>query len=132
MNTDPIADMLTRLRNGSRARKESITIRPVSKMKVSILKILKNEGFIADFKVKEDKSGGEIVVWLKYTSDKQPVITNLKRISKPSRRVYVDSDHIPWVKNGLGIAILSTSKGIMTDREARKTRVGGEVLFYAW
>lgn len=132
MNTDPIADMLTRLRNGSRARKESITIRPISKMKISILKILKKEGFITDFQVKEDKSGGEIVVWLKYTSDKQPVITNLQRISKPSRRVYVDSDHIPWVKDGLGIAILSTSKGIMTDREARKTRVGGEVLFYAW
>jgi len=101
-------------------------------MKVSILKILKKEGFISDFQVKEDKSGGEIQVWLKYTSDKQPVITNLQRISKPSSRVYVDSDHIPWVKNGLGIAVLSTSKGIMTDREARKNRVGGEVLFYAW
>ena len=132
MNTDPIADMLTRLRNGSRARKETVIIRPVSKMKISILEILKREGFIKDFQVKEDKRGGEIVVWLHYTNNKQPVITNLQRVSKPSRRVYVDSAHIPWVKNGLGIAVLSTSSGIMTDREARKKRVGGEVLFYAW
>ncbi len=132
MNMDPIADMLTRIRNGVRAKKPEVEILPISKMKIRILEILKREGFIRDFQVIEDQRGGKIIVQLKYTEDGTPVITDLQRVSKPSRRIYVDADHIPWVKNGLGIAVISTSQGIMTDREARKRRVGGEVLFYAW
>lgn len=134
MMMDPIADMLTRIRNALRARKEEVEITPISKMKVGILEIMKREGFIEDFQVVEGPRGGKIVVKLKYLSGKppRPVITDLQRVSKPSRRVYVGADEVPWVKNGLGIAILSTSRGLLTDREARRLRVGGEVLLYVF
>jgi small subunit ribosomal protein S8 len=129
---DPIADMLIRLKNAVRARKTEVEVRPVSKLKVEIVKILKREGYVSDFKVEESSNGGRIVIYPKYTEEGEPVLQDVQRVSKPSRRVYVDAKHIPWVKNGLGIAVLSTSKGLMTDYEARKKRVGGEVLFYAW
>ncbi len=134
MMMDPIADMLTRIRNAIRVRKEEVEITPISKLKVGILEILKREGFIEDFEVVEGPRGGKIVVKLKYLSGRppRPVITDLQRVSKPSRRVYVGADEVPWVKNGLGIAILSTSQGLLTDREARRRRVGGEVLLYVF
>ncbi len=134
MMMDPIADMLTRMRNAIRAGHREVEIVPRSKMKVGILEILKREGFIQDFQVEENGRGGRIRVQLKYVDDdpKKPVITDLQRVSKPSRRVYVGADEIPWVKNGLGIAILSTSRGLLTDREARKLRVGGELLLTVW
>ncbi len=134
MMMDPIADMLTRIRNALRARKDEVEITPISKMKVGILEIMRREGFIEDFEVVEGPRGGKIVVRLKYLPGKprRPVITDLQRVSKPSRRVYVGAREVPWVKNGLGIAILSTSQGLLTDREARRRRVGGEVLLYVW
>lgn len=132
MNFDPIADMLTIIRNGVRAKKKEVKIRQVSNLKKEILQILKREGFIEDFQVFEAKNGGEIIVNLKYGPDGQSAITDLERISKPSRRVYVSKDEIPWVKNGLGIAIISTSKGLLTDKEARKLKIGGELLLTVW
>ena len=134
MMMDPIADMLTRMRNAIRVRKEEVEITPISKLKVGILEIMKREGFIEDFEVVDGPRGGKIVVKLKYIPGRppRPVITNLERVSKPSRRVYVGADEVPWVKNGLGIAILSTSQGLLTDREARRRRVGGEVLLYVF
>ena len=124
--TDTIADMLTRIRNANQMRYETVEI-PNSKIKVEIAKILKDEGFINDYKVEERT----LTVTLKY-ADKERVITGLKRISKPGLRVYAKSEEIPRVLNGLGIAILSTSKGIMTDKQARKENIGGEVLAYIW
>lgn len=124
--TDTIADMLTRIRNAKQMRYETVEI-PTSKIKKEIARILKEEGFINDYKV-EDRT---LTVNLKYV-DKESVITGLKRISKPGLRVYAKSDEIPKVLNGLGIAIISTSKGIMTDKEARKENIGGEVLAYIW
>lgn len=124
--TDTIADMLTRIRNANQMRYETVEI-PNSKIKVEIARILKDEGFINDYKVEERT----LTVTLKYT-DKERVITGLKRISKPGLRVYAKSEEIPRVLNGLGIAILSTSKGIMTDKQARKENIGGEVLAYIW
>lgn len=134
MMMDPIADMLTRIRNALRSRKDRVEITPISKMKVGILEILKREGFIESFEVIEGPRGGKIVVQLKYLpgKPKKSVITDLQRVSKPSRRVYVGAREVPWIKNGLGIAILSTSQGLMTDREARRLRVGGEVLITVW
>jgi small subunit ribosomal protein S8 len=131
MMTDPIADMLTRIRNAVRARKREVAIYPKSKMKVAILEVFKREGFIEGFEVEDGVKGG-ITVKLKYTPDGESVITDLERISKPSRRIYVGKREIPWVRNGLGIAVLSTSKGILSDREARKSGVGGELLLYVW
>ena len=125
--TDPIADMLTRIRNANQMRYEEVLI-PTSKMKVEIAKILLEEGYIKKY-VEE---GRTLTVTLKYAENKERVITGLKRISKPGLRVYAKSDEIPRVLNGLGIAILSTSKGIMTDKEARKENIGGEVLAYIW
>ena len=124
--TDTIADMLTRIRNAKQMRYETVEI-PTSKIKKEIARILKEDGFINDYKV-EDRT---LTVNLKYV-DKESVITGLKRISKPGLRVYAKSDEIPKVLNGLGIAIISTSKGIMTDKEARKENIGGEVLAYIW
>ncbi len=124
--TDTIADMLTRIRNANQMRYETVEI-PNSKIKVEIARILKDEGFINDYKVEERT----LTVTLKY-ADKERVITGLKRISKPGLRVYAKSEEIPRVLNGLGIAILSTSKGIMTDKQARKENIGGEVLAYIW
>ncbi|MDO4995932.1 MAG: 30S ribosomal protein S8 [Bacilli bacterium] len=129
--TDTIADMLTRIRNANQMRYEEVTV-PASNIKKEIARILKEEGFINDYKVENNDAQGTIVMNLKYSNKKERVITGLKRISKPGLRVYVTSDEIPQVLNGLGIAIISTSKGIMTDKEARKQNIGGEVLAYIW
>ena len=129
--SDTIADMLTRIRNANQMRYEEVKI-PASNIKKEIARILKEEGFIKDFKIENDDAQGTIVLILKYTDKKERVITGLKRISKPGLRVYAAKDEIPKVLNGLGIAIISTSKGIMTDKEARKENIGGEVLAYIW
>lgn len=130
MVTDPIADMLTRIRNANAMRYKEVEM-PSSKNKVEIAKILKNEGFIADYKIKKNNIQDILVLSLKYDG-KERVITGLKRISKPGLRVYVKADEVPHVLNGLGIAIISTSKGMMTDKEARKGSLGGEVVAYIW
>ncbi|AUD64349.1 30S ribosomal protein S8 [Tenericutes bacterium MZ-XQ] len=129
--TDPIADMLTRIRNANRMRHEKVEM-PASRLKSDILSVMKKEGFIVDYTVVKDGVQGKIVVTLKYTSSKERVIKGLKRISKPGLRVYASVDELPKVLNGLGVALISTSKGIMTDREARLAQVGGEVLAYVW
>ena len=129
--TDTIADMLTRIRNANQMRYEEVRV-PSSKLKEEIARILKEEGFINDYKIDSDNAEKTIVLTLKYTNKKERVITGLKRISKPGLRVYAKSEDVPMVLNGLGIAILSTSKGIMTDKEARKENIGGEVLAYIW
>ncbi len=128
--SDPIADMITRIRNANRARGEKVEI-PSSKTKLEIARILKEEGFIRDYQYKEDNKQGVITILLKYP-ERQRVITNLKRISKPGLRVYVNKDDIPEVLGGLGISVLSTSQGIMTGKEAKKRHFGGEVLCYIW
>ena len=130
MVTDPIADMLTRIRNANQMRYKEVEV-PASKMKVEIARILKSEGFIVDYKVKKNNIQDILVLSLKYV-DKERVITGLKRISKPGLRVYVKAEEVPSVLNGLGIAIISTSKGVMTDKEARANSLGGEVLAYIW
>ena len=133
--SDTIADMLTRIRNANQMRYEEVRV-PASKMKNEIARILKEEGFIKDYKIEKSDENSSvqdtIVITLKYTDKKERVITGLKRISKPGLRVYAKNDQIPKVLNGLGIAIISTSKGIMTDKEARKENIGGEVLAYIW
>ena len=129
--TDTIADMLTRIRNANQMHYEEVKI-PASNVKKEIARILKEEGFIKDYKIVDDNVQGTIELTLKYTDKKERVITGLKRISKPGLRVYVQKDEVPKVLNGLGIAIISTSKGIMTDKEARKENIGGEVLAYIW
>jgi len=129
--TDPIADMLTRIRNGNNAKHETVDI-PASNMKKAIANILLEEGFIKGYDVIDDGKQGIIRIQLKYGKDNEKIISGLKRISKPGLRVYVKSDEIPRVLGGLGIAILSTSKGIITDKVARKEGVGGEVICYVW
>jgi len=129
--TDPIADMLTRIRNANQMRHPKVEM-PASRLKADVLSVLKREGFIGDFQVVADGVQGKIVVSLKYTKTKERVIKGLKRISKPGLRVYAAVENLPKVLNGLGIALISTSKGIMTDREARLAQVGGEVLAYIW
>lgn len=129
--TDPIADMLTRIRNANAMKYKEVSM-PVSKTKTEIARILKDEGFIVDYKVRNDKPQKTLVLTLKYTNKKERVITGLKRISKPGLRVYTKSTDVPKVLNGFGIAIISTSKGIMTDKEARKQSLGGEVMAYIW
>ena len=129
--TDTIADMLTRICNANQMRYEEVRV-PASNIKKEIARVLKEEGFINDYKIENDDAQGTIVMNLKYSNKKERVINGLKRISKPGLRVYVKSDEIPQVLNGLGIAIISTSKGIMTDKEARKQNIGGEVLAYIW
>ncbi|MBE6082750.1 MULTISPECIES: 30S ribosomal protein S8 [Tissierellales] len=131
MMTDPIADMLTRIRNGNNAKHETVDV-PASNIKKEIAKILLNEGFIKGFDVIDDGKQGIIRIQFKYEKDNQKVISGIKRISKPGLRVYVDNTEIPKVLGGLGIAILSTSKGIMTDKNARKSGIGGEVICYVW
>ena len=128
--TDPIADMLTRIRNANSAKHESVKI-PYSNMKLGIANILKNEGYIKDFEIKEDGSKKDVIVALKYV-DGENVIKGLKRISKPGRRVYSGVEELPKVLGGLGIAIVSTPRGVITDKECRKHSVGGEVLCYVW
>ncbi|HHV93932.1 MAG TPA: 30S ribosomal protein S8 [Firmicutes bacterium] len=129
--TDPIADMLTRIRNAHSAKHDSVDI-PVSKLKVEVARILKEEGYVRDYKVIDDGKQGVLRIYLKYGPNKKLVISGIKRISKPGLRVYAKKDEIPRVLGGLGIAILSTSKGVMTDRAARQLGVGGEVLCYVW
>ncbi len=129
--TDPIADMLTRIRNANKMRHATVNI-PSSKMKEEIAKILVKEGFIVSYQVESGEVQGTIVVSLKYTDNHERVIKGLKRISKPGLRVYAKVEELPRVLNGLGIALISTSKGIMTDKEARLNQVGGEVLAYVW
>ncbi len=129
--TDTIADMLTRIRNANAMRYTEVVV-PASKLKIELARILKEEGFIKDYKVVKDDAQGSIVLTLKYGENKERVITGLKRISKPGLRVYAKKDEVPKVLNGLGIAVISTSNGVMTDKEARKQGLGGEVLAYIW
>ncbi|WP_125570985.1 30S ribosomal protein S8 [Lacticaseibacillus songhuajiangensis] len=129
--TDPIADYLTRIRNANMVRHESLVV-PSSKMKIALSEIMKSEGFIRDYELIEDDKQGEIRIFLKYGMNNERVISGLKRISKPGLRTYVKADAVPKVLNGLGIAIISTSTGVMTDKEARAKNVGGEVLAYVW
>ncbi|MBO4948017.1 MAG: 30S ribosomal protein S8 [Agathobacter sp.] len=129
--TDPIADFLTRIRNANMVMHEKVEI-PASKTKIALAEILKNEGFIKDYEQIEDGKQGVIRVYLKYGPNREKVISGLKRISKPGLKVYCKKDEIPKVLGGLGIAIISTSKGIMTDKEARKLGLGGEVICYVW
>ena len=131
MVTDPIADMLTRIRNANQMRYKEVEV-PASKIKNEIARILKQEGFISDYKIKKNNVQDILVLNLKYSDKKERVITGLKRISKPGLRVYAKAEEIPSVLSGLGIAIISTSKGLMTDKEARKSSLGGEVLAYIW
>src|SRR5690606_1798638 len=129
--TDPIADLLTRIRNANMVRHESLEV-PASKLKKDIVEILKREGFIRDAEYIEDNKQGIIRIFLKYGPNNERVITGLKRISKPGLRVYTKSNEIPKVLGGLGVAIISTSKGVMTDKEARQAKSGGEVVCYIW
>jgi len=131
MTTDPIADMLTRIRNANQMRYKEVEV-PASKIKLEIAKILKRTGFIVDYKIKKNDTQDIITLFLKYGQNKERVITGLKRISKPGLRVYANAKEMPRVLNGLGIAIVSTSKGVMTDKEAREANLGGEVLAYIW
>ena len=129
--TDPIADMLTRIRNANMVRHEKLEL-PASKIKTDVAEILKREGFIRDVELMEDNKQGIIRIFLKYGSNNERVITGLKRISKPGLRVYAKAGEVPRVLNGLGIAIVSTSQGVITDKEARAKKIGGEVLAYVW
>ena len=128
--TDPIADMLTRIRNANQMKHESVSM-PASRLKLEILEVLKNEGYIAEYEKIEDGKQGVIKVTSKYVN-KERVIKGIKRISKPGLRVYAKSTELPQVLNGLGVAIISTSNGVMTDREARKNKLGGEVVAFVW
>jgi len=129
--SDPFADMLTRVRNAGMVKFDSVDI-PLSSLKVDVAKILKEEGYISDFHIQKDDTQGVLRIDLKYDQKHQKVINGLRRVSKPGCRVYVQSDNIPKVMSGLGIAIISTSKGVMTDHQARKMRVGGELLCEVW
>ncbi len=129
--TDPIADMLTRIRNANSAKHESVDV-PASNMKKAIAQILLEEGYIKNYQVIEDDKQGVIKVTLKYGENKSKVISGLKRISKPGLRVYASCEKLPRVLNGLGVAVISTSKGIMTDKQARAQKIGGEVLAFIW
>ena len=129
--TDPIADMLTRIRNANNAKHDTVDI-PASNMKKAIAQILEDEGYIKAYQVVDDGTQGTIRITLKYTAGKEKVITGLRRVSKPGLRVYVGADELPRVLRGLGIAIISTSKGVMTDKAARAAHVGGEVLAFVW
>ena len=129
--TDPIADMLTRIRNANNAKHETVDV-PASNMKKAIAQILLDEGYIKNYQIVDDGTQGVIRITLKYNPGKEKVITGLRRVSKPGLRVYVGADELPSVLRGLGIAIVSTSKGLMTDRQARKQKVGGEVLAFVW
>jgi small subunit ribosomal protein S8 len=125
--TDNIGDMLTRIRNGGKARFDKVDI-PASRMKISLARIFKDEGFIKNYKVIKDNKQGILRVYLKYDDRNKPLIQRIERVSKPSRRVYAGREELPKVQGGLGVAVVSTSKGVMTDRQARKTGVGGEIL----
>ena len=130
MYSDPIADFLTRIRNASRAEHEKVDI-PSSKLKLRMAEILKDEGFIKNFRIIEDNKQGTLRVYLKYVGSEK-IISGIVRVSRPGRRIYVTKDQIPTILGGMGVAILSTSRGVMTDREVRKQGLGGEVLAYVW
>jgi small subunit ribosomal protein S8 len=132
--SDPVADMLTRIRNASMVGHNTVAV-PSSKLKVAIAQLMRDEGYVQDFEVTSDHPHPMLRIWLKYTGDRRqrvPVITGLKRVSKPGRRVYSKKDDIPWVLSGMGIAILSTPKGVLTGEQARRLGVGGEVLCHIW
>jgi small subunit ribosomal protein S8 len=129
--TDPIADMLTRIRNANMAKLQKVDI-PSSNLKVNIANVLRGEGFIKNYKVIADEKQGVLRIYLKYIDEKEGVFTEIKRISKPGSRVYIKGDNVPKVKNGLGVAILSTSKGVVTDKAAREAGIGGEILCTIW
>ena len=129
--TDPIADLLTRIRNANQMRYTEVVV-PTSNNKLEIVKILKDEGFIADYKIEKQEVQNNIIITLKYGKNKERVISGLKRVSKPGLRQYAKVNEIPKVLNGLGIVVLSTSQGLMTDKEARAKQIGGEVLAYIW
>jgi small subunit ribosomal protein S8 len=129
--SDPVADMLTKIRNGIMGSHDTVDV-PSSRLKVSIAKILKSEGFVRNYKVTSDKGHGIIKIFLRYDENGEPIISGLKRVSKPSCRVYAKNEKIPLVQNGFGINILSTSKGVMTDKQARKMKLGGEILCAIW
>lgn len=131
MITDPIADMLTRLRNANGAHQATVSV-PCSKLKVELAKVLKKEGFIKAFKIIKDQRQGALRLYLRYSDSDEAVITGLQRVSRPGCRNYAGYRDLPRVMNGLGIAVISTPKGVMTDREARKQLVGGEILCYVW
>jgi small subunit ribosomal protein S8 len=131
MMSDPVADLLTRIRNASRAEHEKVDI-PASKLKMRITDLLKEEGFIKNYRLIEDAKQGILRVYLKYGAGNEKMISGLVRVSRPGRRVYVTKDKIPSILGGMGVAILSTSRGVMTDRESRKQQLGGEVLAYVW
>ena len=131
MRSDPIADMLTRIRNASRAAHEKVDI-PASRLKARVAEILKDEGFIKNFRLLEDTKQGTLRVYLKYGAGNEKMISGLVRVSTPGRRIYVTHDKIPSILAGMGVALLSTSRGVVTDRDARKQKVGGEVLAYVW
>lgn len=131
MVNDPIADMLTRIRNGLLVRHKQVVV-PGSKVLVAVARILKDEGFIKDFEVTKDVPQSQLRIVLKYDRDRKSVVTGLQRVSRPGRRVYVKRTDIPWVLSGLGVAVLSTPQGIMTDQKARRLGLGGEVLCYVW
>jgi small subunit ribosomal protein S8 len=130
MYSDPIADFLTRIRNASRAEHEKVDI-PSSKLKMRMAEILKDEGFIKNFRIIEDNKQGTLRVYLKYVGSEK-IISGIVRVSRPGRRIYVTNDKIPTILGGMGVAILSTSAGVMTDRQVRKQHLGGEVLAYVW
>jgi len=129
--TDPIADMLTRIRNANMVKQQKVDV-PSSNLKVSLAGVLKNEGYIKNYKVMPDQKQGVLRIYLKYIDEKDPVINEIKRVSKPGGRAYAKSEDIPKVKNGLGISILSTSKGIMTGKQAQEAGIGGELLCTVW
>ena len=131
MRSDPIADMLTRIRNASRAAHEKVDI-PASRLKARVAEILKDEGFIKNFRLLEDTKQGTLRVYLKYGAGNEKMISGLVRVSTPGRRIYVTHDKIPSILAGMGVALLSTSRGVVTGRDARKQKVGGEVLAYVW
>jgi small subunit ribosomal protein S8 len=129
--TDPISDMLTRIRNGLTVRKAFVLV-PSSKIKLAIAQILLEEGFIQGYEVTNERPQANIRLWLKYDEKRRPLVSGLERVSRPGRRVYKGKHNLPWVLSGLGIAVVSTPKGVMTDREARRQGVGGEILCYVW
>jgi small subunit ribosomal protein S8 len=131
MKSDPIADLLTRIRNASRAEHEKVDV-PASRLKVKIAEILKTEGFIKNYRILDDTKQGTLRVYLKYGPANEQMISGLVRVSSPGRRVYVSHDRIPTILAGMGVTIVSTSRGLMTDRDARTQKVGGEVLAYVW
>ena len=131
MNTDPIADMLTRIRNANMISHPEVEM-PASNLKIELAKLLKSEGYISEYEVKENGKFRTLRIVLKYDENKRPIITNLQRVSRPGLRNYKKVKHMPQVLGGMGIAVLSTSKGLLTDRRARKENVGGEVLCYVW